>query len=181
MFPRVQLRLFQHWFRYWLGAEQATSHIWTNGGYFTDAYVRHSASMSEVYKCKYSRDDRDHTHTYWTHWIRMTHICVSTKISTLFQITAGRLFRTEPVSEPMLPLCQLDSTEHISVFFYSKFKLPIHKSWHENAVCNMATILSRPQCVDRWVLHLRYVKCNIETDRITLISGSRLNINMLSY
>ena len=26
LFPRVQLAIFQHWFRYWLGAEQATSH-----------------------------------------------------------------------------------------------------------------------------------------------------------
>ena len=26
LFPRVQLTIFQHWFRYWLGAGQATSH-----------------------------------------------------------------------------------------------------------------------------------------------------------
>ena len=26
LFPRVQLTIFQHWFRYWLGTEQATSH-----------------------------------------------------------------------------------------------------------------------------------------------------------
>ena len=26
MFPRVQLTIIQHWFRYWLGAVQATSH-----------------------------------------------------------------------------------------------------------------------------------------------------------
>ena len=26
LFPRVQLTIFQHWFRYWLGAVQATSH-----------------------------------------------------------------------------------------------------------------------------------------------------------
>ena len=25
-FPRVELTIFQHWFRYWLGADQATSH-----------------------------------------------------------------------------------------------------------------------------------------------------------
>ena len=26
LFPRVQLTIFQHWFRWWLGADQATSH-----------------------------------------------------------------------------------------------------------------------------------------------------------
>ena len=26
LFPRVQLTIFQHWFRQWLGADQATSH-----------------------------------------------------------------------------------------------------------------------------------------------------------
>ena len=26
LFPRVQLIIFQHWFRWWLGADQATSH-----------------------------------------------------------------------------------------------------------------------------------------------------------
>ena len=26
LFPRAQLTIFQHWFRYWLGAVQATSH-----------------------------------------------------------------------------------------------------------------------------------------------------------
>ena len=26
MFPRIKLTIIQHWFRYWLGADQATSH-----------------------------------------------------------------------------------------------------------------------------------------------------------
>ena len=26
LFPRVQLTIFQHWFRFWLGTDQATSH-----------------------------------------------------------------------------------------------------------------------------------------------------------
>ena len=46
LFLRVQLTIIQHWFRYWLGAVQAKSHIWTNDGQITDAYMRHSASLS---------------------------------------------------------------------------------------------------------------------------------------
>ena len=30
--PRVQLTIFQHWFREWLGADQATTIIWTHDG-----------------------------------------------------------------------------------------------------------------------------------------------------
>ena len=36
---------------------------------------------------------------------------------------AGRLFRAKPLSETMLlPYCQLDPKEYISVKIYSKFK-----------------------------------------------------------
>ena len=31
LFPRVKLTIFQHWFRYWLGADQATSHYLNQG------------------------------------------------------------------------------------------------------------------------------------------------------
>ena len=43
-------------------------------------------------------------------------------IATLLQIMAWRLFGTKPLSETMLPYCQLDHKEHISVKFYFKFK-----------------------------------------------------------
>ena len=32
VFPSIQLTIWQHWFRKWLGAEQVTSLIWTNDG-----------------------------------------------------------------------------------------------------------------------------------------------------
>ena len=44
-------------------------------------------------------------------------------IPSLVQLMACRLFSTEkPLFEPMLPYCQLDPKEYISVKFYSKFK-----------------------------------------------------------
>ena len=41
---------------------------------------------------------------------------------TLVQIMACRLIGAKPLSETMLPYCQQDSKEHISVKFYLKFK-----------------------------------------------------------
>ena len=47
LFPRIQLTILQHWFRWWPCADQATSHYlnqrWLE---YTDAYMRHSASVS---------------------------------------------------------------------------------------------------------------------------------------
>ena len=43
-------------------------------------------------------------------------------IPTLVQIMACRLYSVKPLSKPMLPYCQLDPEEHISVKFYLKFK-----------------------------------------------------------
>ena len=48
LFLRVQLTIYQHWFRWWLGTDQSTSHYlnqwWLDS--ITDAYMHHSASMS---------------------------------------------------------------------------------------------------------------------------------------
>ena len=43
---RVQLTIFQHWLRYWLGADQATSH-YLSQWWLDYAYMHHSASMSQ--------------------------------------------------------------------------------------------------------------------------------------
>ena len=45
LFLRLQLTIFQHWFRWWLGADQAISH-YLNQWWIVYAYMRHSASMS---------------------------------------------------------------------------------------------------------------------------------------
>ena len=50
--------------------------------------------------------------TYMHQWIS----------SALIQIMVCRLFGAKPLSEPMLPYCQLDAKEHSSVKFYLKFK-----------------------------------------------------------
>ena len=45
LFLKVQLAIFQHWFRQWFGACQATSHC-LNQGWLVYAYMHRSASMS---------------------------------------------------------------------------------------------------------------------------------------
>ena len=59
---------------------------------------------------------------------------------------AWRLFGAKPLSEPMLPYCQLDPKEHILEKFYSKFF--IQGNALENAICEMAAMLSQPQFVN---------------------------------
>ena len=57
-----------------------------------------------------------------THWGRGTHIymCHQSRPS-LVQIMACRLFGAKPLSEPMLDYCKLDTCEHISTKFLSKY------------------------------------------------------------
>ena len=47
LFLRVQLTIFQHWFRSWLGAEylKRQTIIWTDYVWITDAYMRHWSSV----------------------------------------------------------------------------------------------------------------------------------------
>ena len=51
-------------------------------------------------------------------------------IPALLQIMACRLFGAKPLSEPMLPYCQLDPKEHILVKFYSKLKIFLFTKIH---------------------------------------------------
>ena len=58
------------------------------------------------------------------------------------------LFSVKPLSAPMLIYCQLDPEEQISVTFNLKFKVFIQENSLEDAVCEIAAILSQPQSVD---------------------------------
>ena len=79
-------------------------------------------------------------------------------IPTLVQIMACRLFGTKPLSDPILPYCQLHPKEHISVKFSLKFKVFIKQNALENVVCEMVAILSKPQCVEPCLWHQKNVK-----------------------
>ena len=63
-FIRVQLTISQHWFRWWLGADQATSH-YLNQWWLDYRRIYASLGLNEL-----------------THWGQVTHICVS-KLTTI--------------------------------------------------------------------------------------------------
>ena len=53
----------------------------------------------------------------------------------------------KPLSEPMLNYCQLDPCEHFQWNLNHNATIFIDENARENVVCEMASILSRPQCV----------------------------------
>ena len=61
---------------------------------------------------------------------------------------ACRLVGAKSLSEPMLDYCQLDPCEHISVKIKKNATIFIEENVRENVVCEMASILSGPQCVN---------------------------------
>ena len=62
---------------------------------------------------------------------------------------ACSLVGVKPLSEPTLEYCQFEPWEKISVKFEVKFIIFIQENILENVVCEMAAILSWPQCVKR--------------------------------
>ena len=61
---------------------------------------------------------------------------------------ACRLVGAKPLSEPMLEYCQFHHWEQTSVKCKSKFNMSHWRKCIKNVVCEMAAILSRPQCVN---------------------------------
>ena len=80
---------------------------------------------------------------------------------SLVQIMACRLFGAKPLSEPMLPYCQLNPKEHISVKFYLKFK-----SFHLRK-CTWKCRLPKwwPFCLGLNVLKMSYMLVSVSTMR----------------
>ena len=69
-------------------------------------------------------------------------------ITSLVQIMACRLFGAKPLSEPMLPYCQLDPKEHISVKFCLKLR-----SFHSRKCTGKCRLpKGRPSCLGLYVL-----------------------------
>ena len=75
-------------------------------------------------------------------------------IQALLQIMAWRLFGAKPISEPMLPNCQLDARQHISMKFYVKFKKNVHS---RKCTWNYRLPKSRPSCPSLNVLRHEWV------------------------
>ena len=88
----------------------------------------------------------------------LTHLPLSPHICqwigwALVQIMACRLFGTKLLSKPMLGYYQLDPYEQIKWILNQNTKVFIHKNASEYIVCEMTTILSRGQWVNREACH----------------------------
>ena len=81
---------------------------------------------------------------------------------------ACHLIGAKPLSEPMPDYCQLDPWEHISMKINQNTAIFIEENAHENVVYEMASILSRPQCVNR------YISIKHCTEHLPKASGSLL-------
>ena len=71
-------------------------------------------------------------------------------IPTLLQIMACCLFGNKLLSEPMLPYCQLDPKDHISVKFY--LKVFIQENALENVVCKMWSFCLGLNVLSHWTV-----------------------------
>ena len=83
---------------------------------------------------------------------------------------ACRLFGAKPISESMLPYCQLGRKKHISVKIHLKFKTFYSSNALKNAVCEIATILSQHQCVNCPILTVQiHTRQQLDQTRYSLI------------
>ena len=129
LFLRVQLTIVQHWFRYWLGAGQVTSH-YLNQWWLVYWCIYASLSLNEL------TNSSSPSATYMCQWIQ----------SALVQIMACSLFATKPLYKPMFVInwtlknkFQWNSNQSTKHF--------VHLNIAENNICEMVAILSR----GRWV------------------------------
>ena len=92
-------------------------------------------------------------HLALTHWGRVTHICVSelTIIGSDNGLSPGRRQAIIWTNDGILLIRPLRT--NFSNFFFRNSNIFIQQNALENVVCEMASILSRPQCVKIFTLY----------------------------
>ena len=130
LFLSVKLTIFQHWFRWWLGAKQVTSH-YVNQWWLVYWRIYASLCLNEL-----------------THWGRVTHICVGnlTIIGPDNSLSPGR--RQPIIWTNAGILLSGPWGTNFSEILIGIQTFALKKNAFENGVCEMASILSRPQCVN---------------------------------
>ena len=94
LFLRFQLTIFQHWFRYWLGAVQATSH-YLNQWWLVYWRIYASLGLNELTLL--------HDSKMGPRW----HLCESVNFVTMIQAMACPLFSAKRLLKPVVASCQL--------------------------------------------------------------------------
>ena len=105
--------------------------LWASCGLSFVTIVRGTESvMTRLFFTSYNSHLLQPTYTSQkqplTHWGRVKHICI---ITTLLQIMACRLFGAKPLSEAMMPYCQLDTKVHFHSRKYT-WKCCLQKGGH---------------------------------------------------
>ena len=135
LFIRIQLTIFQHWFRWWLGADQATSH-YLNQWWLDYRCIYVSLGLNELicFNSEILLNSSPCNAKYMHQWILCQHCfrqwlvaCMvpSHCLNQCFFIVNWTLRNT----------LQWNSNQDTKFF--------IHENAFENAVCEMAAILSR--------------------------------------
>ena len=88
LFPRVQLTIFQHWFRLWLGADQATSH-YLNQWWLDYRRIYASLGLSELINPLRAKFFRGNINIY-LHFMSSLHIDLTQVLKILPQVREGR-------------------------------------------------------------------------------------------
>ena len=95
LFPRVQLTIFQHWFRWWLGADQATSH-----------YLNQWQPSLLMHIC-----------IFGSQWVKSCLLRWYHEILSSFMLPDGTKLQFWPNAD----CCQMYPKEHMLVEFESKY------------------------------------------------------------
>ena len=132
--PFRNTELGQHWLRYWLVAWGHQAITWSHVDLSSvRSSVNHLQAISQEIVLFRHQSKISLKITYkifhsnlfprgqWVNSLSDAYLH-QYNTPTLLQIKACRLFGTKPLSEPMLPYCQLDPKEHTSVKFYFEFK-----------------------------------------------------------
>ena len=148
-----------------LHSEWKSAHFcseWSIVGYGTvaigDLYIINAACIHTPGKCWKSRNRGNVSllintpSSHLTHWGRVTHICVGkqTIIGSDNGLSPGRRQAIIWTNDGLLLWIIVNWTPRnkLQWNFNKNSNIFIHKNTYESVVCEMASILSRPQCVN---------------------------------
>ena len=90
LFPRVQLTIFQHWFREWLGAVQATSH-YLNQWWLVYRRIYASFGLNELKSGQFTPNQVNFSyHMFGRNYHSKSNFCASVKEKWVNSLAHGR-------------------------------------------------------------------------------------------
>ena len=130
----------------------------TSVNHGTDLFITSTPSR---YICDHLASDSSNYYKQAVNSLRLIDVYMRRwTMATLVQIMASRLVGAQPLSKPMLEYCELNPHENVSVKCSKFIHFHLRKCTVDNFVCEMAAIVSRPQCVKPMNMHtVRILSC----------------------